>query len=307
MAEWIVPVAGPISSGFGKRLPPAPGASNFHMGVDIAASNGSPVVAQKAGVVVFAGLAGGFGGMVRINHDGAHETYAAHLSRIGVQYGQRVAQGQVVGASGGSEGQWGAGVSTGPHCHVEHRINGTAVDPAPYWSSAPAGDDYSPILIVKEDKMSALAIFRSIRVGVGEFLVYASPAQVMLSRELSTIPAADRDFEFRVAQSLALAAGLGAAYEIPVIDDSQNGGWYLLNQIAGRIAGMPADYPLSSTNPFTPAAYYSDRRAAVNPAELAAALAPLLAGGVTVADIESALKDDFASVPDAVRARIVKD
>lgn len=144
MAEWIQPVAGPITSPFGPRRAPTPGATTFHAGVDIGANNGSVVVAQKAGRVAFAGLAAGFGGLVRVDHDGPHKTYSAHLSYIAVGYGQYVVQGQALGASGGRKGQWGAGTSTGSHCHVEHRINGTAVDPVPYWA-VPAGGETTPL------------------------------------------------------------------------------------------------------------------------------------------------------------------
>ena len=63
-----------------------------------------------------------------IDHGDGVVTVYAHMSSIGVSYGQYVTAGQYVGAVGST------GVSTGPHCHFEIRINGAQTDPAAYFS-----------------------------------------------------------------------------------------------------------------------------------------------------------------------------
>ncbi len=71
----------------------------------------------------FAGWQNGFGNVVYVNHGKGHTTVYAHLSRIGVKRGERVAQGQNIGAVGAT------GWATGPHLHFEFRINGVHQDP----------------------------------------------------------------------------------------------------------------------------------------------------------------------------------
>jgi murein DD-endopeptidase MepM/ murein hydrolase activator NlpD len=75
------------------------------------------------GVVEFAGVQGGFGNAIFIRHRNNHTTVYAHLSRIMVQRGQRVAQGQNIGATGAT------GWATGPHLHYEFRVNGAHQNP----------------------------------------------------------------------------------------------------------------------------------------------------------------------------------
>jgi hypothetical protein len=107
-------------------------------------------------------------------------------------------------------------------------------------------------IIEKEESEAMVSITRIVRKGVGEFIMYASPTTVSLTRELSTAKPEDRAFEEGIAATIARAAGLGDSYKIPLIDDSPNGAWYLRDRIAGRIAGMPNGFPLSPTNPYTP-------------------------------------------------------
>ena len=152
--SWLKPASGPISSPFGPRVAPIPGATTFHEGADIAAANGSKCIASAAGTVTTAGLSGGWGGLVVIDHGDGHSTYCAHLSRIDVKRGQKVTQGQQIGLTGGRLGQWGAGTSTGSHCHTEHRINGKPVDPVPFWSATtPAGASGTPVNTEKDEDM----------------------------------------------------------------------------------------------------------------------------------------------------------
>jgi murein DD-endopeptidase MepM/ murein hydrolase activator NlpD len=75
------------------------------------------------GEVEFAGVQNGFGNVVIVRHRNNHSTVYAHLSRIGVRRGERVNQGQNLGAVGST------GWATGPHLHFEFRVNGQHQDP----------------------------------------------------------------------------------------------------------------------------------------------------------------------------------
>ena len=126
-----LPICRLITGGYGGRDAPCPGASTYHLGVDIGASWGSDIYATKAGTVKVAneGWNYGLGYCVKIQHDDGTSTVYGHMSRVIAVVGQRVAQGQVIGKIGST------GVSTGPHLHYEIRIGGvtgTAVNPLPY-------------------------------------------------------------------------------------------------------------------------------------------------------------------------------
>lgn len=95
----------------------------MHSGVDLAAPIGSPVVAAADGVVAFANWNGSYGLLVKVEHGGGFETRFAHLSRILVTAGQKVAKGQLVGLVGST------GRSIGAHLHYEVRQDGLAIDP----------------------------------------------------------------------------------------------------------------------------------------------------------------------------------
>ena len=75
------------------------------------------------GVVEFAGVQNGFGNVVMVKHRASDVTVYAHLSKINVQRGQNIAQGQNVGLVGQT------GWATGPHLHFEFRVNGQHKDP----------------------------------------------------------------------------------------------------------------------------------------------------------------------------------
>ncbi|OIP70732.1 MAG: hypothetical protein AUK48_13495 [Oscillatoriales cyanobacterium CG2_30_44_21] len=107
----IVPTI--ISSLFGDRVHPITGQVRFHQGTDLAAPEGTPVVAAFSGTVEIAGWAGGYGLMVSITHGDTHETRYAHLSEVLVESGQKVKQGTVIGLVGST------GMSTGAHLHFE--------------------------------------------------------------------------------------------------------------------------------------------------------------------------------------------
>lgn len=117
------PVQGPVSSNFGPRASPGPGASTNHQGEDFAVPVGTPVNAAKDGTVKFAGTMGGYGNVVIVDHGDGTETRYGHLSAINVKPGEQVRGGQPIAASGQS------GNATGPNLHFEVRQNGQPVDP----------------------------------------------------------------------------------------------------------------------------------------------------------------------------------
>jgi murein DD-endopeptidase MepM/ murein hydrolase activator NlpD len=119
-AGFVWPVHGVLTSGFGWRW------GRMHEGIDIAVSNGTPVVAAAAGTVIVAGWMGGYGNLVVVDHGGGISTAYGHNTSVTVGVGQQVAQGQLIAYSGNT------GHSTGPHVHFEVRINGGAVDPMGY-------------------------------------------------------------------------------------------------------------------------------------------------------------------------------
>jgi murein DD-endopeptidase MepM/ murein hydrolase activator NlpD len=132
ISEWVYPLSevSPVSSRFGWRIHPIHGSRRFHAGLDLAADTGTPVVASNHGYVSLAGRKGGYGLTVMLDHgDGTVQTLYGHLSEIGVQQGQMVQAGQMIGRVGST------GNSTGPHLHFEIRQwqrNGwQAVDPEP--------------------------------------------------------------------------------------------------------------------------------------------------------------------------------
>lgn len=112
-----------VSSGFKMRFHPILQTWRAHLGVDYAAPTGTAVRSIGDGVVEFAGVQNGFGNVVFVKHRNNHSTVYAHLSRINVQKGQSVSQGQNVGAVGST------GWATGPHLHFEFRVNGAHQDP----------------------------------------------------------------------------------------------------------------------------------------------------------------------------------
>lgn len=116
---YIWPARGILTSGYGWRW------GRMHRGIDIAGPIGTPIIAAAPGVVVTAGWnSGGYGNLVEIRHPDGSLTLYAHNSRILVQVGQQVSQGQQIAEMGST------GYSTGPHLHFEIHPRGQgAVNP----------------------------------------------------------------------------------------------------------------------------------------------------------------------------------
>ncbi|MFK7996129.1 MAG: peptidoglycan DD-metalloendopeptidase family protein [Granulosicoccus sp.] len=121
--NFIWPVAGPVSSPFGLRRFFNEQPRRPHGGIDIAAPEGTPVMAAADGVVLDADDYFFNGNSVFIEHGLGLQTFYAHLNRIDVNAGERVTQGQVIGTVGET------GRVTGPHLHWSVGLNATWVDP----------------------------------------------------------------------------------------------------------------------------------------------------------------------------------
>ena len=131
-----------LTGDFGPRIDPLTGERAFHSGTDLAAADGTPILAAADGVVTLAEFSGGYGGLVVIEHRIDGETIAtayAHMWENGIHVtaGQHVIAGQHIGDVGSS------GRSTGPHLHFEARPGGTnaeAVDAANWLNDHNATD-----------------------------------------------------------------------------------------------------------------------------------------------------------------------
>lgn len=119
----VLPVTGTISSRYGvsSRI-----RVSTHTGLDIAAASGTPIKVVSGGTVTFAGWSGSYGYLVKVSHGNGVETWYAHTSKMYVSVGQSVVAGDVIAAVGST------GNSTGPHLHLEIRINGKTVNPQNY-------------------------------------------------------------------------------------------------------------------------------------------------------------------------------
>ncbi len=122
--SYIWPVSGRISSYFGGRT--LYGRYDYHSGLDITSPYGTRVKAADGGTVTFAGWKGSYGKLVIITHDSGIQTYYAHNSEFLVSAGDKVYQGQPIAKVGMT------GNTTGPHCHFEVRVRGSAVNPLNY-------------------------------------------------------------------------------------------------------------------------------------------------------------------------------
>jgi murein DD-endopeptidase MepM/ murein hydrolase activator NlpD len=121
-----MPVNGWISSYYGWRVHPIFGTRRMHAGLDLAAIGGTPIYAAEAGTVIIAGIRGGYGNAVVIDHGGGLATLYAHQSRLTVSVGESVSAGERIGFVGCT------GYCTGDHLHFEVHINGKHTDPLPY-------------------------------------------------------------------------------------------------------------------------------------------------------------------------------
>lgn len=115
---------GKINNEFGYRRNPFGGRSyEFHAGMDIDGDRGDVVAAPANGTIITAGWEGGYGNLIEIDHGNGLTTRYGHLSKIGVQVGDTIQRGQIIGLIGST------GRSTGPHLHYEVRVNDKPINP----------------------------------------------------------------------------------------------------------------------------------------------------------------------------------
>jgi murein DD-endopeptidase MepM/ murein hydrolase activator NlpD len=112
--HFVWPTSGSVTQGY----------RALHHALDIAAPMGTPVRAADSGYVLIAGWSNdGYGNHIMIDHGNGYVTLYGHLSRIGVQPGQVVQQGDLIGNVGST------GNSTGSHLHFEIRQNSYGLNP----------------------------------------------------------------------------------------------------------------------------------------------------------------------------------
>ena len=125
----ILPVKGWVSSDFGFRNETiySDHEPYYHRGMDIASTEGSPVVSTGDGIVSRVGYdEDGYGNLVVVDHGYGLQTYYAHLAEIKTKKDKKVQRGEIIGSVGST------GRSTGPHLHYEVRIFDIPVNPVNY-------------------------------------------------------------------------------------------------------------------------------------------------------------------------------
>lgn len=101
--------------------------SSAHKGLDIACATGTDIKVLATGTVVFSGYdKNGLGYAIKVDHGNGVQTVYGHCSKLYAKVGQTVTAGDVIAAVGST------GNSTGPHLHLEIRVNGVAMNPQWY-------------------------------------------------------------------------------------------------------------------------------------------------------------------------------
>jgi murein DD-endopeptidase MepM/ murein hydrolase activator NlpD len=122
-ATFVLPVTGTITSVFGYRTDPVTGETAFHTGIDIAAAEGTPIVAALGGTVLSVEENESYGKVVEVDHGQAVITLYAHTKDVVVKTGDMVKQGDTIATVGQT------GKTTSSNCHFEVIIDGQPVDP----------------------------------------------------------------------------------------------------------------------------------------------------------------------------------
>lgn len=122
--EWAKPVNASYGTKFG--VAGRMWSSGHHTGLDFPAATGTRIGAVADGTVASAASGGPYGKHLTMNHGGGLQSLYAHMSAIAAKAGASIAQGDRIGSVGAT------GNTTGPHLHLEARLNGRAVDPMRY-------------------------------------------------------------------------------------------------------------------------------------------------------------------------------
>ena len=120
--NFIKPINGKISSGFGARNPTTASVPKNHTGTDIAAEKGTKILSATEGKVILASSTGDYGNHLIIQTNDITLVYA-HCNKLYVKEGEKVKQGQEIAEVGTT------GNATGPHLHFEIRYQNRYVDP----------------------------------------------------------------------------------------------------------------------------------------------------------------------------------
>lgn len=127
LGETVTPVLGRLTSPYGYRVDPISGGEDdFHVGVDLSAEIGTPILSFASGTVDFIGESDGYGLYVQIDHGNGVKTFYCHCSQLCVRKGMQVGAGQMIAKTGNT------GNTTGPHLHMEMRLNGVLINPEYY-------------------------------------------------------------------------------------------------------------------------------------------------------------------------------
>ncbi len=162
---------GRVSSGFTwKRKHPILGTTRPHLGVDLTAPRGTPIMAAADGIIEFVGLNGGFGKQVIIKHPGGYKTHYGHLSRYGkgISKGKRVSQKDIIGYVGSS------GLSTGPHLDYRLQEQGTFKNPFSI--------KFKPKTVLKGEELHK---FVDVRDSMNRLLADQQPGSILLVKEIT--------------------------------------------------------------------------------------------------------------------------
>ncbi|MBR2289166.1 MAG: M23 family metallopeptidase [Clostridia bacterium] len=122
---FINPIQGVITSRFGVLSSIR---SSYHTGLDVGSSVGTPIAAAADGTVAYSGKNGAYGNLITVDHGNGVVTYYAHCNVLYKSVGEVVSQGDIIAAVGMT------GNTTGPHLHIEVRINGVAYNPIDYFN-----------------------------------------------------------------------------------------------------------------------------------------------------------------------------
>lgn len=122
--SFMNPLSGTITSRFGVLSSIR---SSYHTGLDIGSSIGTPIAAAASGTVAFSGWKQAYGNLITVDHGDGVVTYYAHCSSLYKSVGEYVDQGEIIAAVGMT------GNTTGPHLHLEVRVNGVAYNPIDYF------------------------------------------------------------------------------------------------------------------------------------------------------------------------------
>jgi hypothetical protein len=124
----IAPLADELSvtSDFGMRVHPISKTKRMHIGIDLKAPLGTPILATGDGIIKESGDKGDYGLRIIIQHDEHYESRYAHLSELKVKVGETIKKGTVIGLVGNT------GVSMQAHLHYEVFKDGKPVNPADF-------------------------------------------------------------------------------------------------------------------------------------------------------------------------------